>query len=349
MKVDAIVVGFGLAGLAVTDQLRRMGKSVVVFDSTKKGASHRAAGVYNPTILKRYTMSWEGPSLLSYALQCYQQLESDLGETFLYPLPIARIFSSASEQNQWSVAADKYIFQKFLNAKLKYDPPPSIKAPFGFGLVENVGRLDIKKLLFSYQNHFLSTSNFIEDTFDYKDVIQSENSILYQHIQATDLIFCEGTRMWNNPFFKDLPLRGSHGDIVRIQSPALDASRIWKAGLFVVPEGDDIYWVGASFNNDHKEALPTQKGRAWVEEKLQQLINVPYTILGSEACIRPTVGDRRPILGTHPRFSRVHLLNGLGSRGVLTAPQMAVHLCNAICNNQTIPEVVSIKRFMSSC
>ena len=349
MKVDAIVVGMGLAGLAMVDHLQKRGKSVMVFDSRQKGASHRAAGVYNPTILKRYTMAWEGPALLKYAVSFYRKLELELEQKFLHPLSIARIFSSVAEQNMWTTAADKKQFSYFLNPSLHHTVPPSIKAPFGFGLVHHVGRLNIPKLLESYQEKLISSNSWRQEPFQYNRLVHNKQQLLYDGITAQHLIFCEGVSAWNNPFFKDLPLRGSHGDIIRIYAEGLDSSRIWKSGLFIVPQGENLFWVGASFNNHYKQNIPTDKGQEWLVQQLEGVINVPYEIQSSEACIRPTIGDRRPLLGTHPVYNRIHLLNGLGSRGVLTAPQMAAYLCRAIYDELPLPEAVNLERFSSLC
>jgi glycine/D-amino acid oxidase-like deaminating enzyme len=41
------------------------------------------------------------------------------------------------------------------------------------------------------------------------------------------------------------------------------------------------------------------------------------------AGVRPTVKDRRPLVGTHAEYSAIHILNGLGTRGVMLGPSMA--------------------------
>jgi phage gpG-like protein len=43
------------------------------------------------------------------------------------------------------------------------------------------------------------------------------------------------------------------------------------------------------------------------------------------AGVRPTV-NRRPLVGTHAEYSAIHILNGLGTRGVMLGPSMA-RLC----------------------
>ena len=53
MKVDYIVVGLGLAGLAFIEELIEAKKTFIVFEDDSQTSSLVAGGVYNPVILKR--------------------------------------------------------------------------------------------------------------------------------------------------------------------------------------------------------------------------------------------------------------------------------------------------------
>ena len=68
MKVDTLIVGFGIAGLNYAEQLRRYYKSFVVLASKEESASHLAAGIVNPTVLKRFKPVWRAGDFLDYAL-----------------------------------------------------------------------------------------------------------------------------------------------------------------------------------------------------------------------------------------------------------------------------------------
>ena len=56
--VDYIIVGMGIAGLVFSKTLRDKGKSFVVIDNPKQGATKVSGGVLNPTVLKRFTPAW---------------------------------------------------------------------------------------------------------------------------------------------------------------------------------------------------------------------------------------------------------------------------------------------------
>ncbi|MCB0443819.1 MAG: FAD-dependent oxidoreductase, partial [Flavobacterium sp.] len=53
----------------------------------------------------------------------------------------------------------------------------------------------------------------------------------------------------------------------------------------------------------------------------------------------------RPMLGTHPNYPNLHVLNGLGTRGVMLAPDMAKMLFEHIEFQQPLEKEIDIKRF----
>ena len=60
--------------------------------------------------------------------------------------------------------------------------------------------------------------------------------------------------------------------------------------------------------------------------------------------MRPSTEDRRPIIGTSKTHSNIHILNGLGSRGVLLAPYFSRCLTRNIFFDEQIPKGASIGR-----
>ena len=69
-------------------------------------------------------------------------------------------------------------------------------------------------------------------------------------------------------------------------------------------------------------------------------------VLEHEVGIRPTVIDRRPLLGKHPEFDNILIFNGLGTKGVMLAPYFAQHLVDFIEGNiLELEGEVNINRF----
>ena len=78
---------------------------------------------------------------------------------------------------------------------------------------------------------------------------------------------------------------------------------------------------------------------------LEEIYQGKYEIKAHTAGIRPTVVDRRPIVGKHPQYPNLHLLNGMGTRGTLLAPQMSEYLFDQIEKNISIEKEANVRRF----
>ena len=91
----------------------------------------------------------------------------------------------------------------------------------------------------------------------------------------------------------------------------------------------------------------TSQGRSWVEERIRKMISSEYEVIEHITQIRPTVMDRRPLIGTHPDHQNIHLLNGFGARGVLGAPMLSKWLLDHIEGISELPTAVNLSRFES--
>ena len=132
MKVDYIIVGLGLAGLAFIEELIAAKKTFVVFEDDSQTSSLVAGGVYNPVILKRYTPVWNAKEQLKIALPFYQSLEKKLSIKVDEKFVIKKAFKSIEDQNNWFSATDKPSLSGFLNPVLDSQNYPGVMADFDF-------------------------------------------------------------------------------------------------------------------------------------------------------------------------------------------------------------------------
>ena len=344
MKVDTLIVGFGIAGLNYAEQLRRQNKSFVVLTQDDHSASHVAAGIVNPIVLKRFNPIWKAKEFLDYALPFYYNLEEWLQTQIIHQLPIYRILNDIKEQNNWSIAASRTSLEKYLNQQLiPKDKFPEVSAPFAFGEVIQSARVDIITLLTCYIKKIIP-HQFISEKLDHKALIVGED-VEYKNIKARQIVFCEGYQGVKNPYFNYLPLIGSKGEILIIKCEHLTEKVIFKGPIFLSPMGDKTFWVGATFNKMDKTTKLSEKGKEWLIIKLKQFLKLPFQILDHKAQIRATVIDRRPLIGRHPKYDKIYLLNGLGTRGVLMAPLLSNWLFRFITNKEKLPPEADIKRF----
>lgn len=346
MKVNYIIVGCGLAGIAFCEQLRLKNKSFIVFDNQSQKSSFVAAGMYNPVILKRFSEVWKAQEQLEIANLFYKTLEHLLQVKLDYKLKIYRRFASVEEQNTWFTATDNPNLEPFLSLKLITNTNKLIDAAFGFGEVLEGGRIDTIQLITNYKNYLKSNNQLKEVPFFYEQLEISEETVNYQDVVADKIVFCEGFGLKQNPFFNYLPLNGTKGELITIEAPDLKIDYALKSSVFLIPEGNDLYSVGATYNWVDKTNMPTANGREEIIQKLKQFLKCDFKVVNHVAGIRPTVKDRRPLVGNHPSYKNLYVINGLGTRGVMIAPYVAKGLFNTIENGIALNTEIAINRFI---
>jgi glycine oxidase len=342
--IDYIIVGNGLAGISFSEIALNANKKILVFDNNSQPSSRVAVGLYNPVVLKRFSEVWKAKEQIDFAFPLYHQIQKKLKVTFDFELPIFRKLFSIEEQNNWFQAADKPNLAPFLDATLVTKSYPNIDSPFYYGKVHHTGYLNISILIEAYSNFLKSNNCFSTATFDYTAIEFFEEYILYKNTKVKNIIFAEGFGLHANPYFSNLPLDGTKGELLIIKAPNLDVDVVIKSSVFILPIGNDLYKVGATYDWSDKTNTPTEEGKSELVNKLKEIISCDFEIVNHFAGVRPTVKDRRPLVGTHPIHKQLHVLNGLGTRGVMLGPYLANQLFQHIENNNPLEKEIDITR-----
>ncbi|MEM9000139.1 MAG: FAD-dependent oxidoreductase [Bacteroidota bacterium] len=343
--LDCLVVGSGLAGIAFCEVLQQQQQTFTIIANKSQRASLVAGGLYNPVILKRFTLAWKADEQLEQAIPFYKGLEKRLGVQIDHKIPVLRRFASIEEQNQWFEAIDRPGLQPFLSQTMLQNTNPNIDAPYGLGLVRHTGRIDIQTLLRHYTKYLSSLGRFTVDDFDFKRLQIFKDHVRYKAVEARKVVFAMGYGLKSDPFFNYLPLTGTKGELLTINAPGLHEKSVVKSSVFIIPLGNDKYRVGATYKWKDKLNHPTDIAKKELLEKLKTFLKCDFEINDHVAGIRPTVTDRRPLVGQHPKFENLYVLNGFGSRGVLIAPYASRQLFDFIANGTGIDPEMDIGRF----
>jgi len=343
--LDYIIVGSGLGGIAFAETLLEKNKSFIVFDNHSQNSSRVAGGLYNPVILKRFSQVWNANKQLEIAAFFYQRIEEKLSVHFDFKMPIYRKFFSVEEQNNWFAASDKPALAPFLSTSIIHKKYKAIDAPFGYGEVLHTGYVDTDIFLDHYFDYLRKECLLKEEAFDYKQLVINDDHLVYKDVKTKHIVFAEGFGMHSNPFFNNLPLDGTKGELFVIKAPDLDLDVIINTSVFILPLGNSLFKVGATYNWEDKSNSPTEEGKQELIERIKEIVSCDFEIVQHFAGVRPTVKDRRPLLGTHSQYNNIHILNGLGTRGVMLAPAMALDLFAYIEEGVPLDKAVDIKRY----
>ena len=329
------IVGWGLAGATLAWQFYFNKTPFLVFDSGINTCTKTAAGIVNPIVFKRLTLSWRADELMSHAKLFYNKVEKELGVKIIEPKSIYKMHTSHEDVNNWAGKQNLPHFKQFLGntEQIKH---PYIKAPFGLGKVNTFGNLNTEMFLTQSKQFFLTLGvEFNTTRLNYSDI----------NIKNSAIIFCEGAEIKNNPFFNYLPLKPTHGETITIKTDEYDFNDILNKNMFIMPLGNNLYQVGATYNWEKTNSDTTEIGKNELIEKLKNLVDFKYQIVDHQAGIRPTVLDRKPLLGKHPNHENLYVFNGLGTKGVMLAPFFSNQLLNFINNTGEIDNEVDILRF----
>ncbi len=347
--IDYLIVGQGIAGTLVAHFLQKSQKSIVVFDKGHQGTStNTAAGLINPITGRRFVKSWKIDELLPFALKTYREFEELFGQKLVTPLSILRSLASVKEENDWLLRTEDPRYQAYLKDDSDLgDYTGKIHASKGYGEVVGGFQVDIGYLITLYREKLMRCGALIEANFAHHE-ITFEPYFAYRNFSPKGILFCEGADGRQNPYFNYLPYHGDKGEVLLVKIPNAHFSKALKQKIFIIPLGEnDLYWIGATYQKKANDSSPTSEGKAFLVDRLNQLLKVPYTILEHKAAIRPTVKDRRPFIGQHPKLEGLYLFNGLGTKGTSLGPYWANKFVHFLLRDEEVEKSVNIKRFES--
>jgi glycine/D-amino acid oxidase-like deaminating enzyme len=354
---DLVVVGGGIAGCAIAWEAIRRQRSIAMIDSPNPNSSSRvAAGLVTPITGNRLANSWEFDSLFPHADNLYQFAQSLSGQNFWTKKPALRIFITPEESerfhSKWTSTPHGTIQATHHNP----DQFADLHAPWGGFSMQPAARLN--------------TQCYLQATHDY---LKNHQALFLQHLNLpTDLQpspsgFCIpalkleakyaclalGTGALAHNWFPPLDLHPARGDILKIIPPpnsylATTDSVIHKDAWFV-PLANGTALLGATYDRHATDTDPAspcgiqakeqliERFATWFPQTARSLYNPPE-IIEQRAAVRPASYDRHPLIGPHPNHPNLICLNGLGSKGSLLAPKLAISLWDWLESQSPIPK-----------
>jgi glycine/D-amino acid oxidase-like deaminating enzyme len=191
----------------------------------------------------------------------------------------------------------------------------------------------------------LKTKSLLEEKIDLTRLKLKDGSVEYKKLKSRRIIFCEGHRMVQNPLWKDLPLLPAKGEILTIECKGLPEEFILMSGIFIIPLEKSLFRVGSTYEWNFTDELPTQEGKEKLQKELDKFLKIPYAIIDHRSGVRPTVKDRRPLIGRHKDHENVFIFNGMGTKGVVLVPYFADHFIKFLYGKEKLMPEVDVQRF----
>ena len=295
------------------------------------------------------TKSWNIDLLLPEARNLYQSIEAHFDFKVYHRLPIRRYCQNADDLKR---CARRRRNPRYANVLGDYsepgEGPNAITDPHGSFEILEGGYVDLPKLIRRMQDYFRNESRLSDHHFDYNELKHTENIWRYSTIEAGHVVFCEGTGIQKNPWFRKLPLTPVKGETLILRSKSLNLPpSIYHSTKWLLPYESERFRIGATYDEADVSPSPTSVAR-------NELIEAARTILREDhafeveahlAGLRPSTPDARPFIGEHPSEKGLFVFNGLGSKGASVAPEMSRQLIAHIFDAADLDPQIDCARF----
>jgi glycine oxidase len=348
METEFIIVGAGLAGCTLAWELHKMGKSIVIIDANEENTSSKvAAGLINPIVPKGVRKTWKCDHFFNDIGNYYADKELFTNVPFFKQYPLYQIHKQPSDLALWAKRSSEAELNEYLFPS--NGPLPEVFTNYdGYTEVRHSGRLDVAAyceatVAYLHQHHQVIQKNLLHNS-----ISPTAESVILDNIQAKKIIFCEGIRAMDNPWFSFLPFHPTAGDILTLKIQGLDSKEyeaIYKCKEWLVPDGNGNWLAGSTFHFNTRETEINILDANKIVNGLKTILNTSIEVMQHKRAVRPTVQQRRPFLGVHPIYSSMAIFNGLGSKGSSLVTWLAPMMANFLVNQIPLDPEVDITRF----
>lgn len=342
-KVDFLIVGQGLAGSALAMALLKRGKKILVIDRADANAASRvAAGLVTTLAGKGMNPAWRQAEYLPEAMAYYAALEESSGKKIFHAMPVLRLFADRKEREKFGRKLESA--REWVGSAEPEIDLAQVKGEEGGFEMAQGGRLDTKAYLEVIRKLLEGEAAYLEAAFDQADVRFTESGLVWKDVEAGRLILCQGYWGLDAGWLSNVPHRSAKGQMLTVRCDELESSRIINRNGWMVPLGNGQWRTGATYEWDALMSGVSEEGKTELEEKIRSLVKLDFELLEHEAGVRPIVNRSQPIVGMHPDHRQVGFFNGLGSKGVITAPSVAEHFAGYLCGENELDPELDVKR-----
>ena len=339
-----LIIGGGLAGCALAYRLIKKGYHVRLIDNNLNKSSFIAAGMINPIVFRRVNKSWRVDDFLPSAIHFYNELQEETKVDFFSSIKIRRFFASEQEKKYWTQKQDNPSYVKYLAKPDEGHYPYSInKHKLGSGIVKNAYRVNAMSFMSAVHRMLESMGVLIYHDFEYDKL--DKNDLSYNGESYETVVFSCGSDHRDNPFFNEVKIEQTKGQILTIHSKQITEKETWNHKGYILPVGAELFKVGATIERGLNDIRTTDDGKTELENVIKGIFSGAYEIKSQIAGVRPTVYDRRPVMGEHPNHKGIYIFNGLGTKGYLMAPLLSEEMADFIISGKELHQEVKLSRF----
>jgi glycine oxidase len=332
---QVLIAGNGLAAHVLALSLKRSGINVSVVGTVLAGAASPVAyGMINPVHLRTAELAWKADVFVPFALDFYQEIQDlNPANRWFFPSGITHFCAHEEEANLFRMQAESgplFGWIQWADSSLSFKIPQAayIDTPgLLAALRAEIGEAQIQ------DNHWV-----------YEDFLPESSGWSFHGQRYSHVIFAEGFRVLENPFFGVVPFKPNKGQGIHVEGPDLPTPYCWHKTYFYMGLPGKPWKIGSTYQSRF-QGLDIEKSEEVMLLKAADEQGFKTDSYVSWTGIRPASGDRRPVIGAHPYMPGLYLFNGLGSRGLSMVPTMANLMVQFLKGDASLWPEVDVVRF----
>lgn len=330
MKKEYLIVGHGIAGCVLALSFLKKKIPFRLAGISQPGeASMASSGLITPVTGRKYVKSWMIDQFIESALEFYRWTEDLLGNKFFHQVDIVRFLSNHEALTAWEKRSIDPEYGPYISNK-KYEALDQLQKPYG--ILTGGYRLNTPGWIHSARTYLAELGMFEERMYSLEDLYPEFDSVIY----ATGAV---GTSVSKG-------LIPNKGEALVVNMKNWKYPAIIKEDVFFIPlEDSDTFWIGSYYEPWPEDPEPTLVGRKTLMQAIEKVYSGSFKVNSHLSGIRPTVDDRRPLVGRFPQYENKYLFNGMGTKGTSLAPFWADHLISHLIEGKPILPIVDPARY----
>ena len=282
-----------------------------------------SSGLIAPVTGRRYVKAWRIDEYIASALDFYRWTEDLFQKNFFYPVEIVRFLSNEEARKAWEKRGEDETYAAYISDK-KYDVLEAFHRPYG--ILTGGYRLDTPAWLEACRN-FLKGKGLLMETPFVTNSPHVKDCILVWASGSTDPDGMHGV----------IP---NKGEALLVRMPAWKIPVIVKEDVFIIPIEQDLFWIGSYYQPWPEHPYPSEEGKQKLLGAIRRFYSGPLVVMEHFSGVRPTVDDRRPLIGPLPGHAGQYMFNGMGTKGTSLAPFWAGEFISHLTDGVSLPREV---------
>lgn len=294
-------------------------------------ASMASSGLITPVTGRKYVKSWMIDEFIDAALDFYRWTEEVLGRQYFFNVDIIRFLSHPEALVAWKKRSSDPDYARYISTK-RLEELDRMERPYG--ILTGSYRLDTPVWLKDVRAYLWGKNLFEERTVSFSESHPEFDSTIYA-TGAVGPVFSSG-------------LVPNKGEALIVKMPEWNFPWIVKEEVFFVPlKEKDMFWVGSYYQRWPADSNPSIDGEQTLMNAIKEIYDGSFVVIEHLSGIRPTVDDRRPLIGPYPGHEGKYLFNGMGTKGTSLAPYWAEQLVSHLELGMPLDRLVNPNRYKS--